>query len=159
MDAEEYIATVQEQLRAYDFTEVGADAPYARPSYHRSVSGRLRSRDERVALVKLDESTVESVKDAIDNAAKTFVNASESNSRLDRRWWYVLLVPLTVNRPMITAAERAAGSIEDYGLSGQLLPVLCDLEEGRLEYADASGAQNITGYRKLANNVGNYFRL
>lgn len=39
------------------------------------------------------------------------------------------------------------------------LPVLADLENGRLERTEASVTQNIIEFRKVVKNVDDYFRL
>jgi hypothetical protein len=159
MDASEYLSTVQEQLRAYDFIEQDGGGPFDNPFYYRETDGRIRTREEWALLVKLDDASVETVKDTIDIAVEAFSQDADENGPLDRRWCYLLMVPPSVNRPMVVAVERAAGSIEQGERSGMFLPILVDLENGRLERADASGAQKITPFRKVVANVDNYFRL
>jgi hypothetical protein len=159
MDSTEYLSTVREQLRAYDFFEQGDRSPSEYPLYYRETDGRVRTREEWVLLVKLDEASVETVKEMIDTAANGFSELADENRPLDRRWWYLLMVPPTVNRPMVVAVERAAGSIEQNDRDGMFLPVLADLENGRLERTEASGTQNITAFRKVVKNVDDYFRL
>ena len=159
MDTSEYLSTVREQLRAYDFLDQGDRGPFNNPLYYRETDGRVRTREEWVLLVELDEASVERVKETIDAAKGTFCKVADENGPLDRRWWYLLMVPKTVNRPMVVAVERAAGSIEQNDRSGMFLPILADLENARLERADASGTQNLTAFRKVVNNVDNYFRL
>jgi hypothetical protein len=159
MDSTEYLSTVREQLRAYDFLEQGDGSPSDYPLYYRGTDGRVRTREEWVILVELDEASVETVKETIDTAVNAFSELADENGPLDRRWWYLLMVPPTVNRPMVVAVERAAGSIEQNDRDGMFLPVLADLENGRLERTEASGTQNITAFRKVVKNVDDYFRL
>jgi hypothetical protein len=159
MDASEYLSTVREQLRAYDFLEQYDGSPFDDPFYYRETDGRVRTREEWILLVELDDASVETVKDTTDTAVDAFSQIADKNGPLDRRWWYLLMVPPAVNRPMTVAVERAAGSIEQKDRSGMFLPILADLENARLERADASGTQNLTAFRKVVANVDDYFRL
>lgn len=159
MDTSEYVSTVQDQLRAYDFIDQHELHLSQNPLYYRETDGRVRTREEWVIVVELEEASVGTVKETIDDAIDVFCKVADENGPLDRRWWYLLMVPTNVDRPMVVAVERAAGSIDRDDRTGMFLPVLADIENGRLERADASGSQNLTAFRKVVENVDDYFRL
>lgn len=154
MDESTYISSVKEQLRAYGFDERGAYSVNNRslPYFHKVESSVTGTTEEAVFIVKIDESTVDAIKQSIADVVGIH-DWEESNGFLDRSWLYVLVVPNSVTKAMRIAAKREAGSRD----GTLVLPIVADFENGALIYEKSSLPDRLTGRNGLMKKAERYF--
>lgn len=158
MAESDYIESIAEQLRAYGFEERDEEDDSYSLVFSRQSQGRLpRSTTyEFVAITTLDEANVETVKRTVDNARQLCETLGpDSASRLESRRYFLLMVSPTVTEPMRIRTRREHGSeIDDDGF---LLPILADLENGKLIYEDPSVVKRPTTHGRMATDAEKYF--
>ena len=157
MDAEEYVHSVKEQLRAFDFVE---EVDYHDPGmiescFYRCTDGVVNTTEEVVAIIQLDETDVNSVKEAIE-ASKWFFEwkVEDGIEATNRRWIYTLLVLDSASGPVRTAAKRMVGKFED----GFIIPVVASMDNEALVYERPGSLRKFGVHKKLSENVQLYFK-
>lgn len=157
MDAEEYVHSVKEQLRAFDFAEEEDydNTDLIDSCFYRCTDGVVNTTEETVAIIRLDEANVSSVKEAID-ASKWFFEwkVEDGIEATNRKWVYTLLVLDSASGPVRTAVKRMAGKFED----GFILPVVASMDNEALVYERPRNLQKVGVHKKLSENAQQYFK-
>ncbi|MBX0325244.1 hypothetical protein EGH21_19645 [Halomicroarcula sp. F13] len=157
MDAAEYVHSVKEQLRAFDFVE---EDDYRNPGmidscFYRCTDGVVNTTEEVVAIVRLTEADVESVKEAIE-ASKSFFEWKEDGGleATNRRWTYALLILDSASGPVRTAVKRMVGKFE----GGFILPVIATMDDEALVYERPGKLKKVGNHKKVSENAQKYFK-
>lgn len=157
MDATGYIDSVKEQLRAFDFVEeVDYCNHYMIEScFYRCTDGLVNTTEEVVAIIRLKEADVSSVKEVV-QASKSFFEwkVEEGLDTTNRRWVYTLLVLDSASGPVRTAVKRMVGKFDD----GFILPVIASMDNEALVYERPGNFQKFGIHKKLSENAQQYFK-
>lgn len=157
MNAEEYIYSVKEQLRAFDFAEEEdyRNTELIDSCFYRCDDGVVNTTEEVVAIIRLDDADVKSVKEAIE-ASKWFFEwkVEDGIEATNRRWIYALLVLDSASGPVRTAAKRMVGKFDD----GFILPVVASMDNEALVYERAGTLQKVGVHKNLSENAQQYFK-
>jgi len=157
MDAAEYLPSVKEQLRAFDFAEEVdyRNSGVIESCFYRCTEGVVKTTEEVVAIIRLTEVDVKSVKEAIE-ASKSFFEWKEEGrlEATNRRWIYALLILDSASGPVRTAVKRMVSKFED----GFILPVIATMDDEALVYERPGTLQKVGNHKKLSENAQQYFK-
>lgn len=156
METEEYLSLIKEQLRAYNFEEVSTEG-FSQPVFLKSDEYTLGTKVKIVVITRINESSVEAVKDLIaevkEGIYSEYWGLSGDQDIPDHN--YLLIVPSESTNPMKTAVRREA---EGLSSDAFFLPMIVDLQEETLAYKD-SGLILHWEHRMMVRNLNDYFKL
>jgi len=160
MDSIDYIHSVKEQLRAYDFEEVDIVEQSGYLCFRRNKSRMVRDQEELVFITELESVSVDKLKSHFDDVIDAGKAVFSEDGTLTVRQWYFVAVTNSASRALRVATERGSGSFSLNGsFGGFFLPVLIDLEESRLKYGDISMKHRVAHFSDMKKNAENYFSL
>lgn len=160
MNPAEYVDSVKEQLKAYDFEEVDIIGQSGYLCFRRERSRLVRNQEELVFIAELESDSVDELKSHFDDVIKSGKAVCAEDGTLAVRQWYFVAVTNSSSRALRVATERGSDrfSLND-SLAGFFLPVLIDIEESRLKYGDVSMIHKITHFSEMKQNAEDYFSL
>lgn len=160
MDPVDYIHSVKEQLRAYDFEEVDITEQSEYICFRREKSRIVRDQEELVFITKLESVSVDELKSHFDDVIEAGEAMFSEGGTLIVRHLYFVAVTNSTSRALRVATERGSDrfSIND-SIGGFFLPVLIDLEESRLKCGDVSMKHKVTHFPEMKKNAEDYFSL
>ncbi len=160
MDSVDYVHSVREQLRAYDFEEVDIMKQSGYVCFRRNKSRMLRDQEELVFIAEFESVSVDELKSHFDDVIDAGKAVFSDDKTLAIRQWYFVAVTNSTSRALRVATERGSDrfSVNDT-FRGYFLPVLIDLEESRLKYGEVSKRHKITHFSNMKKNAENYFSL
>lgn len=161
MDPAEYIHSVKEQLKAYDFEEVDIVGESGYLCFRREKSRLVRDQEELVFIAELESNSVDELKSHFDEVIKTGKAVFSEGGTIPVRQWYFVAVTNSGSRALRVATERGSDSfsINNKSFGGFFLPVLIDLEESRLKHGDVSIKHKVTHFSEMKKNAEDYFSL
>jgi hypothetical protein len=161
MQPEEYLTSVKEQLRAYDFTERDSGSDWEHPFFRRESKKLGIKVTEAVVIETIDDADVNTIKDVIEQAVDTLSHSVVEQGRFDAQRWYILLVASPVSKAMQIAVERGAGQADIPDVEAAVLPVIVDLQGEQLSYYTPSvyDKASQSHVSKMAGQVDKFFKI
>lgn len=158
MDTEDYIESVKEQLKAYDFEKVDIVEQSGYICFRRVRSRLLREQEELVFITELESNDVDDFKAHFDDVIDSGQAVFSKDQTLAKRQWYFVAVTRSASRALRVATKRGSKkfSIGD-SFGGFFLPVLIDLEESRLKSGSVSMKHKVTHLTEMKDNADEYF--
>ena len=160
MDSEDYIDSIKEQLKAYDFEKVDIVEQSGYICFRRVRSRLLREQEELVFITELESSNVDELKSHFDEVTDSGQAIFSEDQTSAKRQWYFVAVTRSASRALRVATERGSKkfSIGD-SLGVCFLPVLIDVEESRLKSGNVSMKNKVTHLTEMKDNADDYFTI
>jgi len=160
MDSVDYIHSIKEQLRAYDFEEVNIIEQSGYLCFRREKSRIVRDQEEVVFIAGLESVSVDELKSHLNDVIEAGEAVFSEEGTLTVRHLYFVAVTNSASRALRVATERGSDSFSlNDSVGGFFLPVLIDLEESRLKYGDVSMKHRVTHFTEMKKNAEDYFSL
>jgi len=160
MNPEDYIQSVEEQLRAYDFEPVDIVDQSGYICYRRRSSRIVREEEELVFVTEFKSDSVDDLKSHFDDVVESGKAVFSLDEGMAVRQWYFVAVMRSSTRALRVATERGSKmfSLQD-NYRGFLLPVLVDLEQSILKCGDVSLKHKVTHLTEMENKAEEYFKI